>query len=280
MPEKYYSLSYDCTFKFLFGYKANIKFTESFIEALLDLEEGALRSKIKILNSLKLNKEHIMDKSYEVDILVEMPDGNIINLEVYRGFNEAHKIKSLVYLAHMLGNHLKVGEKYTSINKYQQFNLVKYSEGKLRSYIEYRISDTDLQEEYLPDIFKINIIRVDKARDSIYNINDRLRKWLMFINADSLKEATKIVKEDKIMEAALRRLLKFFDKSDNYEVYDKEAYQRAVEAENLRIGENKGKKEKANEMAMSMLKDNVDDIKIIKYTGLTKAQLNELKKTV
>jgi len=58
----FYSPTYDCVFKYLFGYKGNIIFTKSLLEALLDLEEGSLRNKIKIINSLKLNKEHIMDK--------------------------------------------------------------------------------------------------------------------------------------------------------------------------------------------------------------------------
>jgi len=276
MSKKYFSLSYDCVFKYLFGYSKNVIFTEKLLEALLDLEDGALNNKIKIINSLKLEKDCISDKNYEVDILVEMPDGNIVNLEAYRDFDKSNKIKSFVYLSHMLGSHLNVGEEYIKIKNYEQYNLVKNNNGNLRSYIEYKISDTDLHAEYLPNVFKINIIRVDKVEKELYNISDKLKKWLMFINAESLEEAEKITRGDKILMEALNRLNKFFSKEENCKVYDKELLYEARLNEKMQMGR---AEEKVN-TAKNMLKDNADDSIISKYTGLTKEEIAKIKMTL
>jgi len=186
-----------------------------------------------------------------------------------------------VYLSHLLGNYLKSGEEYTKIKNYQQFNLVKYSEGKLRNYIEYKISDTNLHTEYLPNVFKITIIRVDKVNNKLYNINDRLKGWLLFLNSETYEEAKKIGKGDKILMEALKRLKRFFSKNENNQVYDKEVYYKMYANENLKLGEQKGKLEgeenKAREITKNLLSKNIDSSIISETTGLSISEINKLR---
>ena len=50
----YLSLIFDLTFKYIFGYEKNIRFTEYLLEILLKQEPGYFKGKLKIINSYNI----------------------------------------------------------------------------------------------------------------------------------------------------------------------------------------------------------------------------------
>ena len=117
-------LYYDLMFKYIFGTKENIKYTQNLLESLYDLEENELKG-IKVDNSVNLLKENIKLKDYETDIIVTLPNGNLINMEIYTNYTADAEKKSVMYLTTIFSQGLKKGQKYNEMPNVSQINFVK-----------------------------------------------------------------------------------------------------------------------------------------------------------
>ena len=138
--EMFVSLMDDIMFKYLFGYEKNVVFTEYLLELLFGYKEGHLHNKIKIKNSLKLDKDKLNEHGFELDIAVEMPDDNIINLECYTS------------------GQLKKGENLSNAHNHLQINLVKDNVTLSQEYLI--LSKDDKNIAFLKDLFEIRVINM------------------------------------------------------------------------------------------------------------------------
>ena len=120
----FYPLYNDIMAKHIFGYQGRSKFLIHFLEDFLDLEENSLEE-ITILNSIVLDKYNIHDKGLELDVLVKLVNGDMINLEFYSKYGRIAEIKSFVYITNYFRKELKSGEEYETIKKMTQINIVK-----------------------------------------------------------------------------------------------------------------------------------------------------------
>lgn len=142
-------LSYDLTFKYLFGSNKNIKYTKSLLKAL-GYSESLLDGMI-IQNSIVLSKEIIKEKKFELDVLVKLRSGNYINLEMQRLYDDAAERKSILYVMKQLVRILKMGESYNSLKNVTQYvftlnNTVHKNIDKMN---EYKISNiNNLKDTY------------------------------------------------------------------------------------------------------------------------------------
>ena len=91
--KRYISLSNDLVFKYILGSEENKKFTIDFIRALINIKEGELK-RLKITNSIKLNKEVVESKQFELDVLISTKR-RIINLEMQNVYNKNSLVKNL-----------------------------------------------------------------------------------------------------------------------------------------------------------------------------------------
>ena len=80
--KRYISLSNDLVFKYILGSEENKKFAMDFISSILNIKEGELKY-LKITNSIKLNKEVVESKQFELDVLISTKR-RIINLEMQK----------------------------------------------------------------------------------------------------------------------------------------------------------------------------------------------------
>jgi len=78
--KKFIPPSNDLMFKNLFGTEENIMFTIDMLHKLLKLSYNELEE-LTIVNSVKLNKETIENKHFEMDVLIRLKNGDLINLE-------------------------------------------------------------------------------------------------------------------------------------------------------------------------------------------------------
>ena len=129
----------------------------------------------------------------------------------------------------------------------------------------------------------------------VYNkLESRFLKWLKFIKAGSVEEMEKIAKGDENMERALAFMERFVNDEEVRGIYDKindverDAKERGMAeglaegkakglAEGLAEGLIQGKTAGIIETAKNMLADNLDIDTIIKYTGLTKKEIETLQ---
>ena len=107
----------DGVFKYLFGYKKNIKYTEYLLECLLDKEKGSLKGRIKIIRGLKLDKQGLYKHGFEVDIIVVLDEKYVFNIEAYTTFTEYGIYKSFSYLNTMFTNQFEIGDDFKKHKK-------------------------------------------------------------------------------------------------------------------------------------------------------------------
>lgn len=272
-------LSFDLMFKYIFGTNDNKKFTSDLLESLLDLEPGAFKD-IEILNSVKLDRETILSKRFELDVLVRLPDGNEINLDMQRIYDENAEIKNTLYIFSKFSNFLKSGEKYDKLSKIFQVAFVKDNPLHDTDEIIKRygiINYNNPNDIILENHFKIIIVDVDKEENIPYTkLNKRFELWRKLIGAETKEEMLEIAKVDSIFKEAVDTMTEF---SSNDYVQDYTGKDRLIRSqidsakkEGIEEGIEQGKIEIAKSLIGRLP---IEEISIA--TGLSIDTINSLK---
>ena len=293
----YKPLIFDITFKYIFGYEKNIRFTEYLIEILLKQEPGYFKGKLKIINSYNIDKKHIYEKGKELDVNVLLPDNTIINLEAYSSyFIENSKRKSLMYESASYSIQLNSGKKINNINvkKVKQFNFVQ---GYYLPYQEYGLVGlNEPYDEFIPDEFQLIVFNIDEYETINYNNDIRLNELLEYMDAKTHEEALKIRKkynrkEINEMDVELQNFQdinawmneafskgRWFDAilADNVKKAKEDGYASGVN-DGYNSGKNEGRNEAVLETAKNFLKLGVDIKTIKEATGLSIKKIKNLK---
>ena len=125
------------------------------------------------------------------------------------------------------------------------------------------------------------LVRLDLVKNIVYNkTNERLVRWLKFMNTQSYEEMKQIGKDDEVMEQAIKYIDEFLEK-EGTTFQDKIDYEKVKSFDDGLIkGEKagiiKGKKAGIIETAKKMLKDGLNINSIAKYTGLSKEEIENL----
>ena len=200
----------DLMAKYILGTERNSRFTFNLLELFFRLKPGALKD-AKITNSVPLNGETIYQKGFQMDILVDLPNKEVINIEIYSKYERNSEIKSFMYLTRKFGTNLNVGNDYNLAKKTTQLNFVKnntmHNNRELISkYLV--INDNNLEDKLLPDLFQLYIIDLDQEINKDYN-NDELMRWIRLIRAETDEEMQEIVKGNKLLEEVYEEMKKF-----------------------------------------------------------------------
>lgn len=212
------------------------------------------------------------------DIVATLSDGVIINLEMYKHiFNKNDYNKSFNYMNRLFDEQMKsCGNNYGKAKKVISVNLIKGNfrrvNDKLVNKYSFRNECSNITiDEGNTDLY---LIRFDLVNKMEYNKREkRFIKWLRLINLESLEEIEKISRGDEIMEEAVR-IVKEWNKKN---IHTLEDYVEEKSIEVAQKAEEKARKKSALEVAKKMLNDKLDIKTIIKYTGLTKKQIEALK---
>ena len=296
LKPRFYYLKHDLAFKHIFGYQNNVEFLADVIENFRNLKLGSLGNS-KIVNSVRLNKQIINEKAYELDILVELENGNLINVEMYNNYDQNAEIKSALYAAKVFGNiALRKGEKYdltrmTSSIIFVKGDKVHKSDKTINKYLI--VNEDDITDRMIPNLFQIFIVDVDAKDKNDYNINENLRLWLDFINSESLEELEELASKRDILKRALDEMKKF---SEELWIQDFESRDLLIESQHDTALKNaiKETKEEAKldyekqraldkleyeeKIKTELAKTLLEDTKNIEYVAkITKLPLNEIE---
>ena len=184
----------DIVFKYLFGYEKNIKYTYYLLECLYDKEDGYFNNKIKVRNSLKLDKNEIIEKNLETDIVIEYDDKVIINIEAYTKFDNNAIIKSSAYLANLYVSQFEVGDTYSKVKEICQWNIALNSSYKDEEVIILKLNK---KEKLLLEESELNY-KIVNIKDNKNN-NDKLRRLYKFLSSKDMEEAKENAKGDEML---------------------------------------------------------------------------------
>lgn len=294
LENKIYPLYSDLMFKYIFGYQKNAKFTASLLESFLGYEVGSLKN-IKIINSVKLDNKTINEKKFETDVLVKLPNGELINIEMYTKFDRNAEIKSVMYITSIFASSLEAAKDYNSAKSVTQINFVKDNkkEEMIKEYL--LINQNNIKDKMIPKLFQIFVINVDSKENVRYNKENRIfYLWIKLLNADT-EEIERIAKENKIMEEVVQEMRIFSGKKkvQDYHAtevmkisqHNSELKRVKEEAEQnyhaqevlIRSQHNSELKRVKEEAVRKMLLKGFNDLDIIEITNISDEDLNEIK---
>lgn len=299
-------LSYDFMFKALFGNEKNIKILTRFISDYFNIEYKNLIGKIKILNN-ELMKNDKKDKKKSVDVIVELNDKEILNLEMnankdYPGLIE----RNTAYICKVYSEQYITGESYQKTKKCIQINLNNFSITKDKDKIlVYKLRDEE-NKSVLTDNLEIHHINIELLKETCYNETTKnyLDKWIEIFksrNVEELRRNSSFMKE--IGEELVDEVERLSSEKHIIGLYDGELHEKKVRqsyiddaiekglAKGLEKGLEKGIKQgisqgivqggtqKAKDIVINMLKENIDISIISKVTGLDIKNIEQIKNT-
>lgn len=225
-PQKH--VRFDWAIKRLLRQKTNFNILEGFLSELL-------KDDILILEIIdtESNQETAKDKFNRVDILVKNKKGEIIIIEIQNSYAIDYFLRILYGISKAITEHIKTGDKWTSVKKVISINVVYFDLGRGEDYIykgtttfsgihkndELQLSNAQkrlFKKEKVRDIYpEIYLLKVNNFNDKA---KDTLDEWIYFLKnseikkgftAKGLKEADEVLKVANMNEKERREYQRF-----------------------------------------------------------------------
>ena len=137
------------------------------------------------------------------------------------------------------------------------------------------------EDEYLTDMISYYIIELTKFKENKPRTGDLLEKWLLVIGGDE-EMMKKCKKEEGEIKEAIEQLEEMSADEKEREIYEIRERSRLVYNTEMYEAKKKGIEEgelkKSKEIAKKMLEKNVDIETIEEITGLTKEEIEDIRK--
>lgn len=270
----------DFVFKNIFGSEKHPNILISFLNATLKPKD--LITAVEIKNT-DLNKGYIEDKFSRLDVKATTSNNEIINIEIQLK-NEYNMIKrSLYYWSKLYSEQLNEGEDYSLLKRTICINILNFKYLKTRKFHSgYRLKEIYSNEE-LTNVAEIHFIEIPKLEEGS-DEKDMLVAWIEFLkNPESEKVRNLEMSVDEIREAK-DELIRMSNDDAQRELYemraktlkDKISALNEAERKGMQKGIKEGEKNKAIEIAKSMINIGLDKDTIAKSTGLNLSEVEKL----
>lgn len=275
-------IRFDWAVKRLLRNKSNFGILEGFLSELIGddiIIENILES--------ESNQQTKYEKFNKVDLLVKNSQGELIIIEVQNTYEHDYLLRILFGTSKLLIENMNVGMSYSEIKKIISVNIVYFDLGQGSDYVYHGTTNfvgihnhdtlklsTTQQSLYnthhvaklYPEYYVIKVNQFDKVA------TNTLDQWIYFLKNDEIKEEF----DAKGLKQAKKELdiLKLSDSErKEYEHFvEQERYEQSLIMSNYKVG----KHDSAVAIAIQMKNDSEPIDKIIKYTGLSKSDIEKL----
>ncbi len=264
----------DIVFKRIFGKKGNESILKDFLESILEIEIESL--------SVDVGKEFIPDfygeKVSRLDVVSRLSDGTIVNIEIQTSMQDFNDKRQLAYWSNLYLRQLQRGESYNVVNK---TICIWILDGEFYDFSKYhskwKIKEVENDTKNYFDDFEIHVIELKKFRKLDIMKPKKKEFWLWFID-HTKKELVEMAYTLDEVRKAKEEYEKMLETNESYKYIlmfeDLASMDEAMRRENAkREGERKAKEETAKKM----LELGADIDFIVKATGLTKEEIENLK---
>ena len=270
------NLTNDFVFKKVFGKKGNESILKDLLEAILKIKI----KKIELQAEVELERELIDDKTGVLDVEATIDDNTIIDVEMQMRNQYNMKERSLFYWARLYYTGLKKKEEYKENKRVITINIVNFDMFKEGPYHE----KIELRREYknilLTNKLEIHFIQLSKfLKEGQEEKDKKMWQWLTFICNKNRKEVERVMKENKEIEKANEEL-EYLTGDDAVRriAFLREKAERDY-ISNMSGAREEGAKKAKIEIAKAMLAEGMEKEKIIKITGLTEEEMEEIIKS-
>ena len=251
----------DFVFKNIFGSEKNPKILISFLNATLKPKY--------------LNKDYIEDKFSRLDVKATTSNDEVINIEIQLK-NEYNMIKrSLYYWSKLYSEQLNEGEDYNLLKRTICINILNFKYLKTRKFHSaYRLKEIYSNEE-LTDVAEIHFIEIPKLEEGT-DEKDMLVNWVEFLKDPESEKVRSLEMNIEEIRQAKDELIRMSNDDTQRQIYEMRAKTLKDKVSALNEAERKGAKNKAMEIAKSLL-DVLDEKTISLKTGLSIDEIKNLK---
>jgi predicted transposase/invertase (TIGR01784 family) len=278
-------IRFDWAIKKILRNKSNFDILEGFLSELL-------KQNIKIINLLESesNKETNDDKFNRVDLLVELETKELVIIEIQNEDEYDYLHRILYGTSKTISENMKKGNPYANIKKVISISIIYFDIGEGSDYVykgttnfigihnhdklmlseDQKILFNKIEPfEIFPEYYILKVSKFDEVT------KDGLDEWIYFLKNDEIKENfnAKGLKEAK-EKLDVMKLPK--EEQAIYDQYLEDLHLKASLAHTQKHKFDKAKKEKAEEIAKNLKENGVDIEIIIKSTGLTREEIEEL----
>ena len=272
----------DFVFKKIFGSEKHPGVLISFLNAVLKPKNNITDVEIK---NTDIDKSYIEDKFSRLDVKAVTSKNEIINIEIQLK-NEYNMIqRSLYYWSKLYEEQLEEGDRYDKLCRTVCINILDFKYLKNdRFHNGYRLKEIETNEE-LTDIEEIHFIEIPKLKklNSEEEVVDMLEAWVEFLRDPESEVVRKLEMSNSEIREAKDKLYKLsMDEKERALYFIREKSIRDEisalaneEEKGMEIGIKKGERNKAIEIAKSLL--DVLDIETISIkTGLSIKEIEDI----
>ena len=236
--------------------------------------------------------DNINIKNRESDLLYES-NKYLINIEGNSQTSISVNLKNLSYLCALLLRQVKPGEE-DEIKTVIQININNHSPFKTKNFINITKLIDSITKEVRNGQIAIVDFNLDYYDDVTYNEIDSLpdadpKKIFYLLTSKNNDKYYGLYKNSELGKMLVRRMEMMIENFDAIFYYDKDKFNEQVAKEvgfeegrneGIAIGLDKGKTEEKKEIILRMLNAGVSDSDIIKYSSVTKSELDNIKKSI
>lgn len=276
-------MTYDYVFKSVLS--ENKEYLARILSNILNIDKEYILDNLVYKNTehTKLSKK---DKRKISDLIVEVENMKI-NLEMNKGYYKSLTHKNNMYIYRLILGSIKEKEEYIDYDKMiiqvnfdvkwkfsdkliTKFEMIEKETGKKRS---------DYIESNDPIIYHVNL---SKIKDMYYN-KDKLNTFereLALMILDNKRELKEVSEGDDVMDKVNEKICKLSDDEILQGIYVKEEMDAWMKKVDLKYAKEEGKKEANMETARKLLKKGMEIKDITDITGITKEQIEILRKSL
>lgn len=279
-------IRFDWAMKRLLRDKANFSVLEGLLTTLLN-EKITIR---KLLES-EGNQEDEFDKYNRVDILAEDSQGRLLLFEIQNNNEYAYFQRMLFGVSKLVTEYIRRGQGYENIRKIYSINIVYFALGAGKDIVyhgttEFRgIHDNDILQlsPFQRETFKVDTVSQLYPEYYILRVNDfnkwsrvPLEQWIYFLNTGEIPDEADA---PGLSEARERLQLTSLSRAD-LNAYYRHLDNVVILRDNINTeraeGRAEGRAESCAEIARKMKESGVDLVSIVKFTGLSMEEVENL----
>jgi predicted transposase/invertase (TIGR01784 family) len=278
IAQKYINPFTDFGFKKIFGEEANK-------DLLIDFLNELLTDKGKIIDITYLKSERLgttdLDRKAIFDLYCENEKGEKFIVEMQRAKQDYFKDRSLYYATFPIQEQAKKGDWNYQLNGVFSIAITDFiidddKENKTKLLHDVRLIEKETQKEFYSKL-RFIYVEIKKFDKSLEDIETHFEKWLYV-----LKNLVKIEEvPPKLQEKVFKKLFQVaeiagFDKNQLQSYRDSEKNYLDFTA-SLKTSYREGKEEREIEIAKNLISLGANNDFISKATGLTHAQIDQLR---
>jgi predicted transposase/invertase (TIGR01784 family) len=294
------SATNDVMFKIILGNPKHARLLIHFLNSAIK-SETPIRS-VEITNT-ELSPEYVGLKGSRLDVKAKTQSGELINVEMQCGRDKHMAGRALFYWSKMFSGQIEVNDQYYKLKRTISINILDFRLfDDERYWRKGHLSDDETNENFT-DLLEMQFIELNKLRQ--VDKESPLTFWIEFFRdpysesvrslcdyVPEIREAKKIYEKAK-SDPKARALLEtrekaLHDYTNDIECAKDEGKEEGIaigeergiaigEERGIAIGEEMGKHKKAREIALNLLRNNIDVNVISVSSGLSVDEVESLK---